>query len=77
MDAQRGDHGGEVQNRGRARVSECNFETEELSARANLWNAPKWGSPSLKPVVVVEDEEGTDSTVPAKEVPSIVGYGIG
>lgn len=52
------------------------FETEVVSARANLWNAPKWGSPSLKPVVV-EDEEGTDSTVAAKEVPSIVGYGIG
>lgn len=62
-------------------VDGWSLETEELSARANFWNAsnlgsPRWApgrmtatfSPGLKAVV----EGGTDSMVPAKEVPRIV-----
>ena len=68
-------------------VDGCSFETEVLSASANFWYAPNLESPrrgpvrmtatlspGLKPVV---DDEGTDSTVPAKDVPNIAGYGIG
>ena len=63
-------------------VEGWSLETEELSARANFWKAPKRGSPwwapvrmtaMLSPGLKTVVEGGTDSMMPAKEVPRIDG----